>query len=108
MFQSPAIRLKARHHKFHCIAEAIQAELMTLIQIVLWGACLGALPWLAMELAGWMTSAIKIAGPMAAILAGLIPMLVRLRRVIRRGEREYRAYAGYERSAPSLNPCSGR
>ena len=57
------------------IAEAMQAELMTLVQIALWGACLGALPWLAMELAGWTISAFKVAGPMTAFFAGMIPKL---------------------------------
>lgn len=80
------------------LRDALQTDLQGLATAALGGACLGALPWLLLELAGINGEAIHVAGAISASAGSMILLGRRLSQALTQAGVEYRTYGDYRRS----------
>jgi hypothetical protein len=95
MFAASHTILKGRYRLMDFFAETFLTELVPLLQTTLWCACLAAVPWVALELAGEASVWVRLAGTLGVGLSAAIPAVWGLRRIGRRARREYQKYAEY-------------
>ncbi len=95
---SPGIP-KCQYRPIHFLAEAMLAQLVSVVEAVLWSASLAAAPWVALELAGCNGGWTTLAGTLTVGVIASIPVVFGLRRIgclAARDYRDYRAYSGWK------------